>query len=119
MVTNWSTYTVADRRISPFRCGYVENLWQAGIHPFHHIFPEAGWFRYSLSGPERVPGSECYFLKGAVNGWGSWCASRLKAEEHYVVSVLPVSSLFLRANEDEVRSCKEGNCGHNPPYWAS
>ena len=50
---------------------------------------------------------------------GSRRASRLKVEEHYVVSVLPVSSLCLRANEDEVRSCKGGNCGHNPPYWAS
>lgn len=49
----------------------------------------------------------------AVNGWGSQLASRLKAEEHYVVNVLPVSSLLLRASEDEVRPGKGETADRN------
>ena len=59
------------------------------------------------------PGYECYFLKGAVNGSGSRRASRLKVEEHYVVSVLPVSSLFLRASQDELRLGKGETADRN------
>ena len=43
-----------------------------------------------------------------MNGSESRRASRLKAEEHYVVSFLPVSSLLLRVSEDEVRPGKGG-----------
>ncbi len=44
---------------------------------------------------------------------GSRRASRLKVEEHYVVSVLPVSSLFLRASEDELRLGKGETADRN------